>query len=66
MIRIERAPGAKYCTFILESTGERFIAVPAEHEALLRQMLGQGIPVTIEGKEIGEWSIEQFQKEAAK
>ncbi len=66
MIRLERAPSSDYCVFVLDSTGERFGHVPIRHEALLRQMLGQGIPLTIEGKEIGEWSIEQFQREAAK
>ena len=63
MIRLERAPGADYAVFILESTGERFGMVPMEFEDVVKRMIGQAVPLMIEGQEIGAWSIEQFQKE---
>ena len=64
MIRLERAPGADYAVFVLESTGERFGMVPAKFEDVVKRCLGQAVTqLMIEGKEIGAWSIEQFQKE---
>jgi len=45
MIKLERAPGADYSVFVLESTGERFGMVPAKFEKIVKQMIWQGVVV---------------------